>query len=254
MKRTYLEQGDVLFSLKLTLGKQRCIFLDNQNIKAFSLELYLLKNQTEVTYQFVKQKILDGTYRPAQKLIETHLAESIGVNRNTVKKALIRLQQDHLVVIEENKGATVKAFTLEEVVAHLEIIEVLDGLIAKSATHNIRDEQIKELEDIMTQMDESNQRNEIDKLVQLTNRFYEVIYEVAKNQTAVALIHSVRTPLWRYHFRSLLLPGRKDESILEMKTIFSALRLRQPEEAERAIRREMSNIRKIIENNYSLLF
>ncbi|MDF2682228.1 MAG: GntR family transcriptional regulator [Brevibacillus sp.] len=213
-----------------------------------------MKNQTEATYQFVKQKILDGTFKPMQKLIETQLAESVGVNRNTVKKALMKLQQDHLVVIEDNRGATVKSFTLEEVIAHLEIIEVLDGLIAKSAAQNIQEAQLLELADIIQSMQTCIEQNQIEELVLLTNRFYDVIYESAKNQTAVAMVHAVRTPLWRYHFRTLLLPGRKDESVKEMQNIFVALQARQPDQAEKAIRTEMSHIRSIIEKNYTLLF
>ncbi|RNB80528.1 GntR family transcriptional regulator [Brevibacillus nitrificans] len=213
-----------------------------------------MKNQTEATYQFVKQKILDGTYKPMQKLIETQLAESVGVNRNTVKKALMKLQQDHLVVIEDNRGAMVKSFTLDEVIAHLEIIEVLDGLIAKSAAQNIQESQLLELAEIMQGMEADREHNQVEELVMLTNRFYDLIYESAKNQTAVSMVQAVRTPLWRYHFRTLLLPGRKDESIRGMQNIYQALKNGLAEEAERAIRTEMYNIRSIIEKNYTLLF
>jgi DNA-binding GntR family transcriptional regulator len=99
-----------------------------------------MSNQTELAYDFIRQRILDGTYRPAQRIVETQLAETIGVRRNTIKKALLKLEQDNLITIEENKGATIKSFTLDEVMNYMEIREVLEGFIAKKAAKCISDE------------------------------------------------------------------------------------------------------------------
>ena len=93
--------------------------------------------QTDAAYHYMKDKILDGTFKPAQKLVETQLAELIGVSRNTVKKALLKLEQENLVALEVNKGATIKSFTLEEILNYLEIQELLDGLVVKSAIRNM---------------------------------------------------------------------------------------------------------------------
>ncbi|PKC51908.1 hypothetical protein RhiirA1_482691, partial [Rhizophagus irregularis] len=70
-------------------------------------------------------------------LNEIDLSKEIGVSRNTIKKVLLKLEKEHLVVTEDNKGATVKAYTLEEVINYFEIREVLEALIIDSAIKNI---------------------------------------------------------------------------------------------------------------------
>ena len=96
-------------------------------------------SQTEQTFRFLKEQIMNGTLKPSQKLTETYLAKLCGVSRNTVKKALMMLERENLVEVEPNKGATIKSYTLEEIVNYLEIREVLEGLVARSAARNIGD-------------------------------------------------------------------------------------------------------------------
>lgn len=47
-----------------------------------------MSNQTEYAYKYIRERILDGTFKPTQKLIESQLSEMISVSRNTVKKKL----------------------------------------------------------------------------------------------------------------------------------------------------------------------
>src|SRR5690606_38604461 len=109
-------------------------------------------SQTEQTFRFLKEQIMNGTLKPSQKLTETYLAKLCGVSRNTVKKALMMLERENLVEVEPNKGATIKSYTLEEIVNYLEIREVLEGLVARSAARNIGDEELAKLQDVFDQM------------------------------------------------------------------------------------------------------
>ena len=54
----------------------------------------LMKRANEIAYDHIKNRILDGIYRPAQRLLEAQLSDEIGVSRNTVKKVLLKLEQN----------------------------------------------------------------------------------------------------------------------------------------------------------------
>lgn len=207
----------------------------------------------DTAYDYIKTKILNGIYQPSQKLTEVQLSEEIGVSRNTVIKALLKLEQENLVLIEKNKGATIKSFTLTEVVNYLEIREVLEGLTIRSSVTNISEEELLKLESIAEGMQESLKENNFDKYSSLNKDFHDIIYEASQNQQSVELIKMIKTQLNRFHFRTILVPGRNQESIEEHKRILQALKSRNVEEAEKAIVSHVSNIRKIIETNYHYL-
>jgi DNA-binding GntR family transcriptional regulator len=212
-----------------------------------------MSKQTDAAYQYIKQKILNGTYKPSQKLIESQLSEEISVSRNTIKKALLKLEQENLVKIENNKGATIKSFTLEEVINYLEIREELEGLVAKSAAKQISEAGLRQLEEILQKMAVQLQNNRFDEYSNLNKEFHNIIYKASTNVQAVELINIIKTQLIRYHFRTILVPGRNENSFKEHRRIFEALQARDENQASEAIRDHIRNVRKTIEQNYHYL-
>lgn len=209
--------------------------------------------QTDVAYHYIKDRILEGSFKPAQKLVEVQLAELIGVSRNTVKQALLKLSQENLVSIEVNKGATIKSFTLEEVLNYLDIREVLEGLVARSVTSNVAERDLEKMRCILEKMKVHLETQEFDKYSALNTEFHRIIYASTKNVQAVELINMIRTQLIRYQFRTVLVPGRSQSSFNEHMEIYKAIASRNEGEAEIAVRRHVSAVRETIKNNYYYL-
>ncbi|ALS21123.1 MULTISPECIES: GntR family transcriptional regulator [Paenibacillus] len=209
--------------------------------------------QTDIAFQYIKEKILTGVYKPSQKLTENQLAEAIGVSRNTIKKALMMLERENLVEVENNKGATIKSFTLEEVINYMEIREVLEGLVAKSAAKNISEADIKRLENILETMNSHIKENRFDEYSLLNREFHNVIYNASKNVQAISLINTIKTQLNRIHFKTILVPGRNQQSFIEHERILQALKSHNEKEAEEAIKNHVANVRQTIAQNYQYL-
>ena len=209
--------------------------------------------QTEKAYLIIKQKILEGIYKPSEKLIESHLAKELGVSRNTIKKAFLMLEKEKLIVLEENKGAKIKSFTLQEVNNYLEIRAALEGVIIRSAVPKIANEDLHALQEILDHMKSCIEGNHLDEYSKLNKEFHQTIYKAAQNEQAVELVSMIKTQLIRYHFRTILVPGRNQSSFEEHTAIFNALQKRDADEAEAAIKRHILNIRKTINDYYHFL-
>ena len=54
----------------------------------------------ERAYRTLKDAIIQGVYQPNQRLTEMELSQALGVSRPTARQALVRLEQDGLVVIQ----------------------------------------------------------------------------------------------------------------------------------------------------------
>ena len=212
-----------------------------------------MKRPAEIAYEYIKERILEGTYHPAQKLIENDLANEIGVSRNTVMKALLKLEQENLVVLEKNKGTTIKSFTLREIINYLEIREVLEGLIGVSAAKNITNEDLEKLEGIHKKMGEFLEQHNFDGYSSQNLLFHEIIYNASDNEQAIAMVKIIKQQLKRLQIKTLLVPGRNEHSYLEHTKILQALRERDPSKVEEKLKEHVANIRHTIENNYSFL-
>lgn len=212
-----------------------------------------MKRPAEIAYDFIKERILEGIYYPLQKLIENDLALEIGVSRNTVKKALLKLEQENLIVMENNKGATIKAFTLDEINNYLKIREALEGLITADAAANISAADVLELEAIVEDMRSNLAQQQFDAYSQGNLKFHEIIYRASNNQQAVDLVKIIKQQLKRLQFRTILVPGRNENSLKEHSDILSALRNQEIELSEHLMKKHVANVRETILQNYNVL-
>ena len=206
--------------------------------------------QTEYVYEYIKERILNGTYLPAQRLLESQLLEETGASRHTIKKALLKLAQDNLVKLEDNKGAMIRVFTLEEMINYMQIRKVLEGLICGLAVRNISNEELDMLEKILAEMKVLLEQNRNEEYSQLNKVFHNTIYTASKNQNAVDIIQAIKTQMSRLQFRTSLVPGRTQNSYEEHVKIFAALKARYESMAEEAAKDHVGNIMQTIEDNY----
>ncbi|HEY8889273.1 MAG TPA: GntR family transcriptional regulator [Clostridium sp.] len=209
--------------------------------------------KTEHAYQIIKKKIMEGEYKPSENLNEVNLANAIVVSRNTIKKALLMLASEGLVDVQENKGAKVKSFTLEEVINYLQVREVLEGLVAELTAPIITDEELNCLGETLLKMEACIKNNDLVQYSNYNLHFHNIIYTACKNKQAVQLINSIKTQVLRYHFRTILVPGRNMSSLQEHKNIYNALKAHDVLESGRFIKIHISNVRDILTKNYQFL-
>ena len=93
---------------------------------ASTFELYAtLPSQIAVR---IGHAIIDGKFKPGQKLREVDLAQSFGVSRASVREALRLVESEGLVTILPQRGAQVTTLTAAEVRDVFEIRAQLMGL------------------------------------------------------------------------------------------------------------------------------
>jgi DNA-binding GntR family transcriptional regulator len=68
-----------------------------------------IPSRTEAVLEAVKHAILAGELRPGQSLVETELAQLLGVSKTPVREALKTLAGAGLVTMSPYRGATVRA-------------------------------------------------------------------------------------------------------------------------------------------------
>jgi DNA-binding GntR family transcriptional regulator len=211
------------------------------------------KNVDDSAYEQIKQKILDGQYAPAQRLIETNLSQELGVSRHKVRAALDRLHLDGLIHIEPNRGATVMSLELPEVLDILRAREVLEAGVTHLAAEQIEASQIDRLEECLHTMREALNIGEYEQYSATNKLFHQIIYEASGNETMPQLINGLRQRLARLQLRSILIPGRTEQSIGEHEAIFQALQTHDAMAADQAARAHMRGLRVAIDRAWQLV-
>lgn len=213
-----------------------------------------MRNQTNQVYEEIKKRIMDGVYHPSESLTEMTLAADFGVSRNTVKKALLMLERENLVVIEESKRARVRSFSIDEMLQYLALRELVEGFIARLAVVSMTEADLAEMRAIYAEMRRCHEAHELMEYSRNNWKFHDVIYRACPNRPAVEMVMSIKNQFRRYNVRTILVKGRDEKSIAEHAAILAALEKRDADEAERCIRLHIANMSAVIRDNAQILF
>jgi len=212
-----------------------------------------MRDQTNTVYQELRQRILDGVFRPSESLTEVALAAELSVSRATIKKALLKLESDNLVLIEENKRARVRWFSVEEVMQYLQVRELLEGFVMRQGVPFLGAAELKEMRAILAEMKKCLKSHDLIQYSQHNWRFHDVIYRVCPNRPAVDMVMAIKNQLKRYNIKTMLVQGRGEDSLDEHSKILSAIERRDADGAETQMRRHIANLRTVLQRHRELL-
>lgn len=211
------------------------------------------RSRVDSVYDQIRQGILDGEYRPSQRLVETQLAETYHAGRHIVRLALERLRAEGLVTIGPNRGAVVAPLDLDDAIDILLAREVLEGAAARLAAERVTLEEIGHLDEMLQSMREAIEKREFDRYSHLNVEFHGVIYDVCGSKRIPELIRVLRARVVRSQFRTILIPGRAHQSHAEHQAIFEALKARDGRAAEEAARAHIAALRSVLAEAWELV-
>jgi DNA-binding GntR family transcriptional regulator len=195
-----------------------------------------------VAYRILHDAIVSGRLQANQRLVEADLVEELGVGRAAIRTALVRLEQEHLVEREWNRGARVSMVSLPRAIEILQAREVLEGLTASRAAERVTPEGEAAL-----RADLAAQRTQLDRgdLLAASDAnaaFHRRIVAIAQHETAERLISSLHAQMVRFQYRTILAPGRSESSFAEHLAIADAIAAGNPHAAELAMRKHIANV------------
>jgi len=164
------------------------------------------------------------------------------VTRASLRAALFDLAADSLVERVPNRGARVRAVTLDEAIAITECRMVLEGLCAAKAAERITEPQAARLRQLGEDMERSVADGEPLKYSVLNHELHRLIREISAQTVAAGLLERLNGQLVRHQFRLSLRPGRPQASLPEHLAMISAIAGGRPAEAEEATRRHLRSV------------
>jgi len=183
-------------------------------------------------YKKLREDILSGVYKENEELKEITIGQELGVSRTPVREALRQLELEGLVTLIPNKGAYVTGITSKDIHDIYTIRSYLEGLCAKWACEHITDAQIEALEEILYLSDFHARRSHYSQLVELDNKFHELIYSACGSKILNHVLSDFHLYVERGRKITLSMPNRALKSNKEHADIVEAIKKRDGQLAE----------------------
>jgi DNA-binding GntR family transcriptional regulator len=140
-------------------------------------------NLREQIKDVILQRIVAGEYSPGARLVETRIAQELGVSQAPVREALRDLEQLGCIVHEPFRGCSVRAFSAEDLLEAFPVRAALEALAARLAAERITEDELLHLAELLDRMRGAAQRGDAHDQSQANASFHATIVHAARNAT-----------------------------------------------------------------------
>ncbi len=192
----------------------------------------------------LEQLILDGHFRPGEKLREQALADELGVGRAPLREAIRTLEGRRLLERTPRSGVQVVGLSIEDLEQILITREALEGMAARQAAENMTVAEVNALRNAALALEEKpdSAANAVYRSGP-DNDFHRLIAKGSRNEwLAGILIRDVYSLLRIYRIQAARRPDVSD-SLAEHHAIIDRIHARDGEGAEAAMRAHLRRAR-----------
>jgi DNA-binding GntR family transcriptional regulator len=187
-------------------------------------------------YDYIKQEILNSEIPEDAILVETRLAEQMGVSRTPVREALHFLEKEGLLELLPRAGYRMRRIDWDEFEDIVQIRKVAESLAASWAVTRIKSAELEALKENLHKSEAAIRQGDLSVFPELDAQFHEILVRASGSKRLIDLIQILRSDMLRYRIKSL---KRTDTAALALeghRRIFQCVLERNTSGVEDAIR------------------
>ncbi|AHH99382.1 GntR family transcriptional regulator [Kutzneria albida] len=195
-------------------------------------------SKSRLAYDWIKQRIADGSYSPGYRLVLGQIAQELGVSAVPVREAVRLLEAEGLVTFERNVGAQVAMVDETEYQHTMQALALVEGYAAALSAPLCAPESLARAREINAELTSCLDHFEPNRFTALNREFHEALFTHCPNPHVLDLVHrgwnrlsALRTSTFSF------VPGRAHESVREHEQILDLVARGAPAlEVELAVR------------------
>jgi DNA-binding GntR family transcriptional regulator len=199
----------------------------------------------EQVKDLILERILKGEYKPGERIVETRVADELGISQAPVREALRDLELLRFVESEPFRGARVREVTVEELTEIYPVRAALEEVAAQAAATRLTVGDLDALEDELQAMHDAADRDDLHDQAQHDAAFHRIIVEASGNTILLEVWQSLGV-----ESRTLITAlkiGADGHEIAELhRPVIDALRSRNSRRAGVALRNHLLHFSKLL--------
>lgn len=163
-------------------------------------------------YGKLKQAIVKGDLPPDSRLIESRMANVMGISRTPVREAIHKLEREGLLRHNPSGGFFVVGLTRSDIEETFGIRSVLESYAARlAAAHHKGEEELDPLEQKIHKYQLHLDRGDLKALLRINTEFHDLLYALSRSPKLIKMINDLQDQIYR--FRQVLLKAEGNARI-----------------------------------------
>jgi DNA-binding GntR family transcriptional regulator len=204
------------------------------------------QNLGDQVYGILKEMIANYRFIPGSYLNIEQLTRDLGVSRTPVWDAIRKLEQEGFVRIEPKKGVMILELTPETAIELYAVRELLEGMAARLAVERIDDETLAKMAQCLKEQKKVIDEKNLIGYSRLDFDFHGLISNLCSNRVLQEMLQNIKN---KSRPIAMLITPILPRLYHDHVEIYEALKQRNGEKAEKAIRKHCRNMVKKIKED-----
>ena len=167
----------------------------------------------------IRAAISSSEYKPGERLVERVLCEKYGVSRTVVREALRHLEAEGLVTIVPNRGPVVTVLSRQDIANLYELRAALEALAAERFAERATPDERAALTAACEAVAKAYAADDVEGWIDAKDAYYDALLTGAHNDLIRSTVVGVHARIQVLRGRSLSAPGRREQSLVEIRNI-----------------------------------
>ncbi|ADZ70916.1 GntR family transcriptional regulator [Polymorphum gilvum] len=186
-------------------------------------------------YRTLKQAIVQLQLRPGNSLSEADVARKLGVSRQPVREAFIKLADVGLVQVRPQRGTFVELISRKEVENARFIREAIEVALVRKAALEASPASIDAFKGLLRRQEAAAAAGQHSEFLQLDERFHEAIADSVDCRRAWLVVEDLKVQMDRVRFLSLPAATPMATLVAQHADIVAAIEAHDPDAAAAAM-------------------
>ena len=227
--------------------------LDTENFDFKALNaLPARKSLGQYVYDTLKQAIVRGELNPGRRVVESRVADALGISRTPVREAIHKLEKEGLLSQNPTGGFFVKGFSRADIEETFGIRSVLESYAARLAAIKHRQEELKLLEEKISEYQRFLDRKDMDELPRINTEFHDLLYALSRSPRLIKMINDLKDQIFRFRHVILKVEEMAKISNNDHRLMIKSIRERDADGVERLVREHILRGQDVVLKEFDL--
>jgi len=178
---------------------------------------------------------------PGSVVTEASLVEVLGCSRTPLREALQRLSHEHLVVAVPRRGVSIADLSIVDFSAIVQSAEAVDSALIRLAAPRVSDDRLSYMDELLAQSDMAIADRDMEEVVDLDFKIHTAFGIASGNRFLLEFQGILLRLLARYVYLGFQGAGNAEGAMADHRNVVAALRTRDPDACEAALRAHIRN-------------
>jgi DNA-binding GntR family transcriptional regulator len=206
----------------------------------------LPRSLCDQAYEAIKERIITCKFEPGECINEASVSALLGLGRTPVHQALDRLMLEEMVEVIPRKGVIVKPVILHDVMQMVDVRMINETQCARLAAARADDSHIENMASVLEQARRAIGKRDVHAMMMLDREFHMLLADASRNFELAKILRKLNERSLRCWCISFTTPDHHNSFQQQHEAVLDAVRKRDPDAAENAMRVHIEAFRKSV--------